>query len=781
MIDATDVAVDTDVTATFTEAIDPATISPSSATLTEGTTPVAAARTLSAGDTTLTIDPDADLAPDTTYTVTLTGAIEDIAGNPLASAPITWDFTTAPDDPPPGGSGAYQSEDGLLVIEAENADQVINRSGHAWESGQAPPGAVGGEVSVVPDEGGSYSTSELGEAPELRFSVEFDQPGDYMVHVRGNPPDTSGDSLHLGLDGVAQVGSDNISGGAFGVWNWFSWTVGGPSAAILEVDTAGPHVVNVWAREDGISIDRIVLQIAGAPPSGSGPAESPRGIIGGADTRPPVVVARDPSPGQTGVLPSAHVTVAFSEPLDPTSIDDASLELRRASTGSQVDADVELSADQRSLKLSPIGELASGEIHEVRLGDGMADLAGNAHTPPQTWTFTTSSPDSLTATDIVESAGLAGTSHTQGENCVFDYDLDGIRDVLLMTHGAAPWVLMRGLGGGGFAPGRTLTTEHDDRHGCATGDFGGLTATGDPTGPDGLPDVYATVGACQGTCTRPYPNELWIQLADGSFVESSAKFAVEDERGRGREPLSLDFDGDGADDLFVGNETGVLYPSPNRLFLNSGGQFQEEQGIAAGDEVGSLCVAAADIDGDGLVDLANCGNSKLQIFLNEAGETPEDATSELGVPAGLGTKDVEFGDFNGDGALDLAMVQVGTLRVRLNRGGAFPREDFRKSLGIGRDAAIGDADGDGRPDIYVVQGNNSEIPDILLLNAGPEPANGGWRFQEASIPQAAEGDGDTAQALPDWEGSGRAAFLVSNGKWTTPGPRQLVFFVNSDD
>ena len=79
-----------------TEAIDPATISASSVTLTAGTTPVAATRTLTAGGTTLTLDPDADLAPDTTYTVTLTGAIEDTAGNPLASAPITWDFTTAP-------------------------------------------------------------------------------------------------------------------------------------------------------------------------------------------------------------------------------------------------------------------------------------------------------------------------------------------------------------------------------------------------------------------------------------------------------------------------------------------------------------------------------------------------------------------------------------------------------------------------------------------------------------------------------------------------------------
>ena len=49
-------------------------------------------------------------------------------------------------------------------------------------------------------------------------------------------------------------------------------------------------------------------------------------------------------------------------------------------------------------------------------------------------------------------------------------------------------------------------------------------------------------------------------------------------------------------------------------------------------------------------------------------------------------------------------------------------------------------------------------------------------FQSIRIPQVLVGDGDVATAIPNWGGSGRAAFLVSNGKWTVPGPYQLLVF-----
>jgi hypothetical protein len=104
--DATDVALDTVVTATFNEAMDESTITASSFTL-DG---VSGSVSYNSGTYTATFTPSADLSGDTTYTANLSTAITDAAGNPLASA-YSWSFTTAMgslqdgiDDTPPGGT-----------------------------------------------------------------------------------------------------------------------------------------------------------------------------------------------------------------------------------------------------------------------------------------------------------------------------------------------------------------------------------------------------------------------------------------------------------------------------------------------------------------------------------------------------------------------------------------------------------------------------------------------------------------------------------------------------
>ncbi len=52
-----------------------------------------------------------------------------------------------------------------------------------------------------------------------------------------------------------------------------------PNRATVNVSSTGPHSVNIWMREDGSTIDKIVLTTSsGYTPSGAGPAESPRGF-----------------------------------------------------------------------------------------------------------------------------------------------------------------------------------------------------------------------------------------------------------------------------------------------------------------------------------------------------------------------------------------------------------------------------------------------------------------------------------------------------------------------
>jgi methionine-rich copper-binding protein CopC len=92
---ATGVPINQAITATFSEAMDPATITTGTFTLMQGTTPVTGTVTLNNG-TTATFTPTSNLLPNTTYTAAVSAGATDLAGNALISGPVPnpWTFTT---------------------------------------------------------------------------------------------------------------------------------------------------------------------------------------------------------------------------------------------------------------------------------------------------------------------------------------------------------------------------------------------------------------------------------------------------------------------------------------------------------------------------------------------------------------------------------------------------------------------------------------------------------------------------------------------------------------
>ncbi len=91
--DAIDVALDTELTATFSEMMDPSTINTSNFTLKQGDIDVVG--TVSYTGTIATFVPSANLLPDSSYTATVKAGAKNAAGVAIAND-YSWSFTTIP-------------------------------------------------------------------------------------------------------------------------------------------------------------------------------------------------------------------------------------------------------------------------------------------------------------------------------------------------------------------------------------------------------------------------------------------------------------------------------------------------------------------------------------------------------------------------------------------------------------------------------------------------------------------------------------------------------------
>src|SRR5947207_13982124 len=109
--------------------MDPDNINTSSFIVMQGTSPVAGIVSYTNGTATFT--PADNLAPLTTYTVTINTGAKDLAGNALTSD-ITWNFTTgvAPDTTAPvlGASGPANGDTNVPLNETITATFKIGRA-----------------------------------------------------------------------------------------------------------------------------------------------------------------------------------------------------------------------------------------------------------------------------------------------------------------------------------------------------------------------------------------------------------------------------------------------------------------------------------------------------------------------------------------------------------------------------------------------------------------------------------------------------------------------------
>ncbi len=347
-------------------------------------------------------------------------------------------------------------------------------------------------------------------------------------------------------------------------------------------------------------------------------------------------------------------------------------------------------------------------------------------------------------TDITDRAGAPGPRYAMGA-AVGDYDGDGRDD--LFVSGWGDQRLYRNAGG--------RFDDVTDAAGLAS-DLWSTSAAFADLDDDGDLDLYVASYVRYDPKTAPYcaapdgqrdycgpevfpaqPDRLYRNNGDGTFTDVSDDAGIALPGGRGLGVLIADMTGDRRLDVFVANDG-----TPCWLFENHGGLRFEEVGVTAGVAVdgsgqalSGMGIARGDVDGDRQPDLLVSnfhGRSTIGFQAIAPGEY-RDASRTFGLT--VTTSVLGFGlglaDFDNDGDLDLLQANGHVLdRARLgeplamrplllrNARGRF--EDVSATAGpwfrqpiLGRGVAVGDLDGDGRPDAVVAA---LDAPAAVLRN-----------------------------------------------------------------
>ena len=297
---------------------------------------------------------------------------------------------------------------------------------------------------------------------------------------------------------------------------------------------------------------------------------------------------------------------------------------------------------------------------------------------------------------------------------------------------------------------------------------------------DGKLDLVIANECSDSTCTAGSVSVL-LGNGDGTFqpaVTYKASYRVDSI-------AIADLNGDGKLDIVAGTycgsaDTTCLSSSATVLLGNGDGTFQAGLGYAAGSYVSS--VAVGDLNGDGKPDIvtngcfaSNCGN--VAVLLGNG-----DGTFQAAMTYGTGgASSVAIGDLNGDGKPDLAVINNGGgLEVLLGNGDGTFQETFSVGGFVAFSVAVADVNGDGKPDLVTANPCITSTNGCLSGAVGVLLGNGDGTFQNATI-YSSGGVYAHSVVVVDVNGDGKADVVVGNTYTLNgPGSNAAVLFGNGD-
>ena len=145
-------------------------------------------------------------------------------------------------------------------MEAEDFNNNVSQGGHYWITVTSPSGFSGkGAMRAMPDNGANINSGFVSGGPRLDYKINFVKTGRHYIWIRGYKTGGNDDSCHAGLNGQAVSTADKISNFfPSNTWTWTNWTLDG-SRASFNVNQTGVNTFNIWMKEDGFRIDKIVI------------------------------------------------------------------------------------------------------------------------------------------------------------------------------------------------------------------------------------------------------------------------------------------------------------------------------------------------------------------------------------------------------------------------------------------------------------------------------------------------------------------------------------------
>jgi len=263
--------------------------------------------------------------------------------------------------------------------------------------------------------------------------------------------------------------------------------------------------------------------------------------------------------------------------------------------------------------------------------------------------------------------------------------------------------ILLGNGDGTFQPQTTLSTSY----------FPGSIAAGDFNG-DGVLDL-AVANRSLPPASYSAAITIFLGNGDGTF-KPGVNYAVGPQYANPPSSLiTADFNGDGKLDLVAANSN---TPGSVSILLGNGdGTFQAQVQYSTGAE--PYTVIAGDFNGDGKLDLATAnlgtGANSVSVLLGNGDGTFQ---SNVDYPTSIGPMSLATGDINGDGKPDLAVVnfKANTVSVLLGNGdGTFQaNQDFNTGVSP-RSVIMYDLNGDGRLDLAIANFGSNTISVLLQI------------------------------------------------------------------